>query len=548
MATMFAGIPLEGSGIRPLDADLYGADQQPVDYENLSATGNLNIGNVLQYDAHTARHLEGASLATDNQRNLGSEVAPIPQVALPESNGNVPFTRALASTEDAGNSPLGNLLAPTAGSTPPGLAGTPSVSDATNTVLPPSSQSSTQNSSNSNTTTTTTSSTDTAGNTTYNTYNTSTTTTTTNDTTETHSLIGDHTLDPLVPIVGDVLNSGDSLLNTVVSTAGDTVNTTNSLLGDTLGTVTDTVGGVLGSGGGGLPALDGIVDTVTNTVESVLGGNDLLSDTLGTVTDTVGGILGSGGGDLPALDGIVDTVTGATDALLSDTSLIDTALGAATALTESAGSIPILGEVTEMVTAPILDTANALLSQPLLDANAAVLTSPFAAAGDHALINTDLSLLSSDSTAVQTAGDGLIDLSGALLSTDTTGSGVDALALAINPEVVAQNLLPDIAIPPIELNTPLPTDTAIPLLSPATDSIGTLGQTAEDLTSSLLDPSISFDALSQTAGTIAVVDAGVLFNTDNVTLGGESAMPAPVMQSADLNHVATLIGGLFGHH
>jgi hypothetical protein len=35
MADMFfAGIPLEGSGTRPLEADLYGAEQQGVDQKN----------------------------------------------------------------------------------------------------------------------------------------------------------------------------------------------------------------------------------------------------------------------------------------------------------------------------------------------------------------------------------------------------------------------------------------------------------------------------------------------------------------------------------
>ena len=71
MTTMFfAGIPLEGSGTRPLEADLYGAQAQNVDPENLSATGNLNIGNVMQYDEHAQRFLSGGNLGDDAVHHL----------------------------------------------------------------------------------------------------------------------------------------------------------------------------------------------------------------------------------------------------------------------------------------------------------------------------------------------------------------------------------------------------------------------------------------------------------------------------------------------
>lgn len=61
----FAGIPLEGSGTRPLEADLYAPAAQGVDYENLSATGNLNIGVVIQYDEHAVHHLNGNAARND---------------------------------------------------------------------------------------------------------------------------------------------------------------------------------------------------------------------------------------------------------------------------------------------------------------------------------------------------------------------------------------------------------------------------------------------------------------------------------------------------
>ncbi len=80
MAKMFfAGIPLEGSGSRPLDADLYGAEQQGVDQENLSATGNLNIGNLIQYDDHAQRYLSGSSMDNDERTSQ-----------MPQAKGGAP--------------------------------------------------------------------------------------------------------------------------------------------------------------------------------------------------------------------------------------------------------------------------------------------------------------------------------------------------------------------------------------------------------------------------------------------------------------------------
>ena len=81
MATMFfAGIPLEGSGIRPLEADLYNADGQNTDHENLSATGNLNVGNVIRYDEHAVHHLTGGIL---DEPVTGTSLTPSTREAFP---------------------------------------------------------------------------------------------------------------------------------------------------------------------------------------------------------------------------------------------------------------------------------------------------------------------------------------------------------------------------------------------------------------------------------------------------------------------------------
>lgn len=49
---------------RPLEADLYSTDQQGLEQENISATGNLNIGVVIDYDAR-AEHQLGGPAETD---------------------------------------------------------------------------------------------------------------------------------------------------------------------------------------------------------------------------------------------------------------------------------------------------------------------------------------------------------------------------------------------------------------------------------------------------------------------------------------------------
>lgn len=53
----FSPVPTGSSN--PLEADLYAPQAQLSDSENISATGNLNIGMVIDYDAHNASRLAG---------------------------------------------------------------------------------------------------------------------------------------------------------------------------------------------------------------------------------------------------------------------------------------------------------------------------------------------------------------------------------------------------------------------------------------------------------------------------------------------------------
>ena len=123
MANMFfAGIPLEGSGGRPLEADLYGAEQQATDAENISATGNLNIGNVIDYEQHIQRYLSGgiqthpeenAPAATNNTRLPAEfDTAPNTNSVRGNDSNEVSNTAAPAAEQAPAPSPVAPAPAP----------------------------------------------------------------------------------------------------------------------------------------------------------------------------------------------------------------------------------------------------------------------------------------------------------------------------------------------------------------------------------------------------------------------------------------------------
>jgi hypothetical protein len=124
-----------------------------------------------------------------------------------------------------------------------------------------------------------------------------------------------------LPLLGDQL--GDT--TGIVATVTDTV---NGLVGgnDVLGGVTDTVDGLVGG--------NDVLGGVTDTVDGLVGGNDVL----GGVTDTVDGLVG--GDDL--LGGVTDTVDGLTGG--------DELLGGVTDVVDGlTGGDELLGGVTDTV-------------------------------------------------------------------------------------------------------------------------------------------------------------------------------------------------------
>ena len=73
---IFSPTVYEGLSGRALDADLYGPEQQGSDHENISATGNLNLGDLMRYAEHaraiiTGGHLDNDALVDNNPVALG---------------------------------------------------------------------------------------------------------------------------------------------------------------------------------------------------------------------------------------------------------------------------------------------------------------------------------------------------------------------------------------------------------------------------------------------------------------------------------------------
>ena len=133
MASSFAGIPMEGSGARPLEADLYGPEQQGAEQENIAATGNLNVSNVMDYDAATQREMMGVmqdepeqspwisqsphmvqpDFGDSTSNYSGGDTTFVQSTAYgsPFLNGGTEFSDSAASLPQ--DAPLGPIAAPT---------------------------------------------------------------------------------------------------------------------------------------------------------------------------------------------------------------------------------------------------------------------------------------------------------------------------------------------------------------------------------------------------------------------------------------------------
>jgi hypothetical protein len=158
---------------------------------------------------------------------------------------------------------------------------------------------------------------------------------------------------------GNLLGGTDGIVGTVTDTVDGLTGGEGGLLGGTdgvVGTVTETVDGLTGGEDGLLGGADGVVGTVTDTVDGLTGGDELL----GGVTDTVDGL--TGGDDL--LGGVTDTVdglTGGDDLLGGVTDTVDGLTGGDDLLGGVTGGEDLIGGVTDTldgVTGGLLDTGS----------------------------------------------------------------------------------------------------------------------------------------------------------------------------------------------
>jgi len=360
MANMFfAGIPLEGSGSRPLDADLYGPEQQGVDQENLSATGNLNIGTVIQYDEHAQRYMNGGVLGNDRMDAMMLPLSQRPVTSFQADNQHhapqsgdmsaAQNTTALSGPNFA-NFPTEAAPLAVQGIAPADSPDTPaSVSSSRAMGSQSSSSTTTVNNPPPVITTSTSEDGTVVTNTYYNNYTTntenhySTTNSTTNTTTynDSHDVIGgdviieisnvlNNTINNLTEILDiptDLLTQIINLVNNTVNNLTDILNSgapVNNLLAEVVNTVqntVDTVNNLLEGIGGNIPILEPVLNIVQNTLDDVTnlldGGldGDLLGDVLdlaqgavGQVNDLLDGLPLEGTPLAPAIDIVQDAL------------------------------------------------------------------------------------------------------------------------------------------------------------------------------------------------------------------------------------------------
>lgn len=302
MANMFfAGIPLEGSGARPLEADLYGAEQQGVDHENLSATGNLNIGNVINYDEHVQRYLNGGAkpgepVQFSSLSDPGDKIA-LPDDKTPQRGGTVNDFSPEAERA-YNNFPSQNAQAPRVAAVPtPSPSAQPQGPNAVSTAT--NSQSSSESH---ETIHTRDGDGDTIINNTYNNNNQNINNVTNNETNNTQSNYGDHNVTlinaPHTVTIGDITiggGEGGGIINNVLNN----VNISEiSLVNNVLNNVLNDIGGgdntILSNilNGNDIDILNGntLVDIAGNTLNLAnnllnIGGNtvNILSDNLNNV-------------------------------------------------------------------------------------------------------------------------------------------------------------------------------------------------------------------------------------------------------------------------
>lgn len=524
--TLIISTASEGT-VRSLDADLYHSDQQALDQENISATGNLNIGVVIDYDAHSKSNLSGADDIIDaSYTSDAMQLDSGPMVAHAEGDSDIasgyypqnydtqtaaaftnPTVRSMdgmrasepvdnANTLQAEQAPIaplaamggGSSVTSTAGDNNGGSSSTTTVNNVTNiTQIPPNTPNTTYNIENNYY----------AGDTTITNNNTTNNNTTNIDIdvlgdtvtniTDVVVNLGNNAEDIFINLVNNVFGTTNTIVNTLPDILTTVTNTVTHITGDVttiLGDVTDTVGDIintiLDSTGECditdliqevLEAVNTVVGPVTNTVENVLG----------DVTNIVGGVLGGNATPIGLIEQVVDTVgdiTAPVNGLLQD--ITGTILG------NGAGS-------------DLLD----------LDVLGLLGTGIESSGQDNDLIDIDLGLLGLGNDNEADSDADFIDVDLNLLN----GNVLDATVMIdpANAPIVGE-VLHNLGIPEITLGT----ETLQPILDtlPAAPIVNEVTAVVNDVLSGNLDPASLIETV---VDTVSTVTAGLAPMLDDVT-------------------------------
>ncbi len=101
-------IILTADGERPLESDLYSAEQQGADAENIAATGHLNIGTVIDYDALAERRQGGSASPTAHSQLADTALAQDHPFVAPPTSRNTPDPATTPANYSQHNSSYAN--------------------------------------------------------------------------------------------------------------------------------------------------------------------------------------------------------------------------------------------------------------------------------------------------------------------------------------------------------------------------------------------------------------------------------------------------------
>lgn len=477
MPTIIANTP------NALDADLYSSQSQSAETENLSATGNLNIGMIIDYDAMTERRANGGHAAgelqsatssvaasqapsffsQDHPDSLGNitstavEAPPAPSIphdalyAAIQPAAQQPDTASLAGAPSFASlsaSSGGGISTPAAGSIPATPAPISNLADyttnITNNVVNPGDVTNTLTQNVSNVTQTFTDITQVAGDTITNTVN-----------RLTHT-VGDilhTTVNGATNVLNTAITNVSNNVDTLVNSVNTTVNHLTDLITTTENTVSNMVNNILQPL---LPQGDPIItlDTtlLSHTVTNTLSNNNFLDSDLSILSHTVTHVIADNDVidlDLGALShGVVHSI--------SDNDIVDLDVGLVSAMASNATSDNDIIDIDLLALST--GSSHATQDNDLIDVDAGILSQQSShAAENHDVIGVGLDLLTPDAEGetISTAalslqadsstlpGDHAVEADSPALSLDISLPSIHTEDTAAQPVILAAMHAPD---------------------------------------------------------------------------------------------------------